>query len=166
MTDDARLDLRLMHHYTVTTSATLSPSGADSRVMRMWSHDIPQMAFDCDYVMNAMLAVSAAHLYVMFPDNLRYLKASHDHLGLSVTKYYGSLANLDVKALDLVFCASTLISFHATLSWRRPMGETYMPPMQWFHMAQVCLFSFDKEEYFQSFFHAVQSFEDPQACCA
>lgn len=53
------LDLELMHNFTTFTYATLS---SDATVRNMFRTDVVRMAFDCDYVMRSLLAVSALHL--------------------------------------------------------------------------------------------------------
>jgi Fungal specific transcription factor domain len=99
--------------------------------------DVPQMAFDCEYLMNAMLSVSAMHLHFVQQDNPKFLKAAHEHLGLAISKYHDQLAQLNNRNSTTVFAASTLISFQATTARRIAKEGPYELPLQWFHMAQV-----------------------------
>ncbi|KAL4783596.1 hypothetical protein BJX76DRAFT_368339 [Aspergillus varians] len=52
--------LELLHHWTVQTSHTLS---AQPAVQTMWREQAPQVGFTSAFVMHAILAVSALHLY-------------------------------------------------------------------------------------------------------
>ncbi|KAF2454163.1 hypothetical protein BDY21DRAFT_354248 [Lineolata rhizophorae] len=54
-------DLELMHHFSVSTSLTISPSGV-SRVQRTWQMVMPEEAQSHPYLMYIILAVAALHL--------------------------------------------------------------------------------------------------------
>ncbi|GMG39483.1 unnamed protein product [Ambrosiozyma monospora] len=54
------LDLRLMHHYTTQVWPTITAAGiSDSKI---WSEDIPMLAFKYPFLMHSVLAFSATHL--------------------------------------------------------------------------------------------------------
>lgn len=54
------LDLRLMYHYTTKVWPTITAAGiSDSKI---WSDDIPMLAFQYSFLMHSVLAFSATHL--------------------------------------------------------------------------------------------------------
>ncbi|VUG17786.1 UPC2 [Brettanomyces bruxellensis] len=54
------LDLRLMYHYTTKVWPTITAAGiSDSKI---WSDDIPMLAFKYPFLMHSLLAFSATHL--------------------------------------------------------------------------------------------------------
>lgn len=54
------LDLRLMYHYTTKVWPTITAAGiSDSKI---WSDDIPMLAFQYPFLMHSVLAFSATHL--------------------------------------------------------------------------------------------------------
>ncbi|KAK9852789.1 uncharacterized protein MYU51_008035 [Penicillium brevicompactum] len=53
------LTLELLHHFTISTSVTLSP---DPRVRDVWRVVVPQMAFTTDYILDGILALAALHI--------------------------------------------------------------------------------------------------------
>lgn len=53
------VDLRLLHNFTTYTCATMAP---DPRMRQMFQTTCVRMAFDCEFLMRATLAVSAIHL--------------------------------------------------------------------------------------------------------
>lgn len=54
------LDLRLMYHYTTKVWPTITLAGISEE--RIWSEDIPMLAFNYPFLMHLILAFSATHL--------------------------------------------------------------------------------------------------------
>lgn len=54
------LDLRLMYHYTTKVWPTITAAGISEE--RIWSEDIPMLAFRYPFLMHSILAFSATHL--------------------------------------------------------------------------------------------------------
>lgn len=54
------LDLRLMYHYTKTVAPTITTAGISEE--KIWSEDIPSLAFNYPFLMHSILAFSATHL--------------------------------------------------------------------------------------------------------
>ena len=55
-------DLRLLHHFTVSTATTLAGSLATSRVDQFWRVSVPELAFSYEFLLRILLSVSAVHL--------------------------------------------------------------------------------------------------------
>lgn len=53
------VDLKLLHHFTTSTYATLSHKGD---IKTLWRVTVPELAFSNGYLMHALLALSALHL--------------------------------------------------------------------------------------------------------
>ncbi|CUS22156.1 LAQU0S04e09472g1_1 [Lachancea quebecensis] len=54
------VDLKLFHHYCTEVWPTITSAGISGE--RIWSDEIPQLAFDYPFLMHALLAFSATHL--------------------------------------------------------------------------------------------------------
>lgn len=54
------LDLRLMYNYTKKVAPTITTAGISEE--KIWSEDIPQLAFNYPFLMHSILAFSATHL--------------------------------------------------------------------------------------------------------
>ncbi|SCV03958.1 LANO_0G07294g1_1 [Lachancea nothofagi CBS 11611] len=54
------VDLKLFHHYCTETWPTITSAGISGE--RIWSDEIPKLAFDYPFLMHALLAFSATHL--------------------------------------------------------------------------------------------------------
>ncbi|SCV02501.1 LAME_0H01948g1_1 [Lachancea meyersii CBS 8951] len=54
------VDLKLFHHYCTETWPTITSAGISGK--KIWSDEIPKLAFDYPFLMHALLAFSATHL--------------------------------------------------------------------------------------------------------
>lgn len=68
------IDLKLFHHYCTEVWPTITSAGISGE--RIWSNEIPQLAFDYPFLMHALLAFSATHLARKEPGLEQYV-ASH-----------------------------------------------------------------------------------------
>lgn len=70
------LDLELLHNFTTSTYTTLT---ADPWYRDLWKNTIVRQATKCEYVMRAILAVSAMHMLQLKPDQKHYLAHAVRH---------------------------------------------------------------------------------------
>ncbi|OJD33158.1 c6 zinc finger protein [Diplodia corticola] len=76
------VDLELLHNFVTSTAFTISQN-ADLRTL--WRVEVPRLAFQHDFVMRAILAVSAAHMAHWKPDRADFYMAravAHHKIGL------------------------------------------------------------------------------------
>lgn len=62
---DHIVELELLHHFTFHTYSTLT---RETAVQEFWRTTAVQVGLKCDYIMQALLAVSALHLAYQTPD--------------------------------------------------------------------------------------------------
>ncbi|KAH8820326.1 hypothetical protein F5884DRAFT_816197 [Xylogone sp. PMI_703] len=132
------LELRLMHHYTALTAKTLSNAPSQQNA---WQVDIPSLAYDAQYLMDAILAVSALHLRALLPNDQILVQASHSYMASALAQY-SELLNKGVTQYnaEALFSTAALIAFQSSAS-RRFEGQgdgfdTYALPLAWFHSFQ------------------------------
>jgi hypothetical protein len=130
------LELKLIHHYTTSTSQTL----ADRKEQKhAWAVNIPTIAYDAQYLMDAILAVSALHLRALNPDDQALVRASHGYMASALAQYSsllreGGLSEFNAEAL---FSTSALIAFQASASRGfDDQDQGYALPLAWFHSFQ------------------------------
>lgn len=75
--------MELLHHYTASTSLTFSSTVQGREV---WQDRVPRLALQSDYVLNALLAVSALHLSQIRPH------ASSSYWSTGVQLYHAALS--------------------------------------------------------------------------
>ncbi|TAQ83630.1 hypothetical protein B7494_g8046 [Chlorociboria aeruginascens] len=133
------LELKLLHNFTVSTSKTISNSDNEQHT---WSVDIPSMAYECQYLMDAILAVSAVHLRSSHPEDQNLIRASHSYMASALAEY-SSLLKTGVSELnaEALFSTSALIAFQASASRyfeesAKMGGGGYSLPLAWFHSFQ------------------------------
>jgi hypothetical protein len=131
------LELKLMHHFTASTSQTFS----DTMEQKMaWQINIPILAYDAQYLMDAILAVSALHLRFIHPDDKSLIRASHGYMASALAQYSSSLnTGLSEFNAEALFSTAALIAFQASASrvFEDDQGDgTYSLPLAWFHSFQ------------------------------
>ncbi|KUJ11106.1 uncharacterized protein LY89DRAFT_674456 [Mollisia scopiformis] len=128
------LELKLMHHFTARTCLTFS-DGLEQNMA--WQVDIPTIAYDAQYLMDAILAVSALHMRVMYPEDRSLIRASHGYMASALAQY-SSLLTQGVSELnsEALFSTSALIAFQASASRLFDEDGPYSLPLAWFHSFQ------------------------------
>jgi hypothetical protein len=126
-----------MHHFTTITSQTFSDTPEQKEA---WKNDIPSIAYDAEYLMNAILAVAALHLRSIQPGDQSLIRASHGYMASALAQY-SSLLNSGLSAFnaEALFSTSALIAFQASASRRfdDDQGDgAYTLPLSWFHSFQ------------------------------
>ena len=89
-------DLRLMHHYTFSTAATLSKG---SEPEDFWTYTVPFYASHNEYLMHGLLSIAAAHLaYLETSNRLEWMEIGMRHHGEGLACY--RVAFSDPQTLD------------------------------------------------------------------
>ena len=130
-----RLELRLLHHYLIKTSATF-PAFHNPEVRAVWTVDVPQLANSHPSLLCALLSVSALHLSKAKPQDLDLRAARRRYLDLALRSHRKAVACFDASSVDAVCFTSILIVLDAFAALQdRVQGQSYEPPMQWLRMS-------------------------------
>lgn len=123
-----------MHHFTARTCLTFSDTMEQNVA---WQVDIPTIAYDAQYLMDAILAVSALHLRSLYPEDQSLIRASHGYMASALAQY-SSLLTSGLSALnsEALFSTSALIAFQASASRLFDEDGPYTLPLAWFHSFQ------------------------------
>jgi hypothetical protein len=106
-------ELELLHHFTTETCYTLSdrPESHD-----LWRVNAPQVAFQHDFLMRGILAISALHLSRLKPlrhDHYRQIAIKQQDSALSsfrsIMSNMSNMSNMDETNCDAFFALSSLI---------------------------------------------------------
>jgi len=106
------LELELLHNFTTLTYSTLA---ADPGIRDFWRVTVVQLGLKCDYIMRAVLAISALHLAHHRPDRREYYLAKgvlfHQRASRSASSFFNSpygISNLDDAVNLFLFSMLTL----------------------------------------------------------
>lgn len=138
-TENRGFELKLMHHYTALTASTLSDSKSQQYA---WAVDIPAMAYDCPYLMDALLAVSALHLRTIHPCDRALRDASHSYMASAIMAYSRVLQQgISEDNAEALFSTAALIAFQSSaIRCFEPDcsdgNSEYNLPTGWFHSFQ------------------------------
>ncbi|PSS25189.1 hypothetical protein M430DRAFT_95721 [Amorphotheca resinae ATCC 22711] len=129
------LELKLMHHYTVSTANTFSDQQAQKEA---WQLSVPTIAYDAQYLMDAILAVSALHLRALHPNDQTLIRASHGYMASALAQYSSLLRNgVSEYNAEALFTTAALIAFQSSASRRFDDSDgEYALPLAWFHSFQ------------------------------
>ncbi|KAK3303031.1 uncharacterized protein B0T15DRAFT_261738 [Chaetomium strumarium] len=114
------LELELLHNFTTKTYSTLT---ADASLWEFWRDDVVQLGLTCDYIMRAVLAVSALHLAYHRPDRRNFYTESgillHQKAARSAMRVMAAEHEIDKDTAASLFIFSMLTIFFALASPRR-----------------------------------------------
>ncbi|KAH8743773.1 hypothetical protein F5883DRAFT_32998 [Diaporthe sp. PMI_573] len=99
--------MELLHHYTASTSLTFS-SSAPTRMV--WQDRVPRIALHAEYVLHALLAVSALHLSHLRPN------ARSSYWATGVKLYDAALSKAQVEMENVTEANCTAIYIFSTIT--------------------------------------------------
>ena len=100
--------LELMHHWTTVTSKTLA---LRSDMQHVWSITVPHIAYDYQFLMHGILAVTAMHKAYLLPgqrETYHDIAAYHQMLGIE--GFRRSKSSFGDKSWKAHFCFSSLLT--------------------------------------------------------
>jgi hypothetical protein len=103
--------LRLTHHYTLCTCKTIADISLDT--LPLWRDVVPGLAFNHDFLLHILLAVTALHLNILHPSTENSNAAlQHYTKGLALFRpYLTSITPNNISILFIFSCLLPLYSF-------------------------------------------------------
>lgn len=103
--------MELLHHYTASTSLTFSSSAP---AMKVWQDRVPRIALRTEYVLQALLAVSALHLSHLRPHaRMSYWATGVQLYHAALSKAQVEMENVTEENCEAVYIFSTLTGFYS-----------------------------------------------------
>ncbi|OBR09903.1 C6 zinc finger domain-containing protein [Colletotrichum higginsianum IMI 349063] len=104
--------LELMHHYTLHTANTMS---LKPEMQYVWRVAIPEIGYECPFVMHGILAIAALHkAYLLPPERDRYLDLATSHQTAGLEGFRAVLQTLDDSNWESVFCFASITLLHVS----------------------------------------------------
>lgn len=104
------LHLKLFHHFQTCTLPTLLLG------LGFWEHAF-QLCFHFEYLMNAVLCISARHLTILQPDDATYPTAAANHLCRALSLFRRELSNTFTSIhIDAFLVTSILLQYEVWIS--------------------------------------------------
>lgn len=114
---DRVLELRLFHHYVKTTCDVKSLRDLVPVLAHpMWEIDIPQMAFSSPIVLDALLGISALHLFALQPTDHSMAVASRSYFNKAVAQQRYALSTLNAENAETLLVTAVLIAHYSWLT--------------------------------------------------
>ncbi|KAF7589558.1 hypothetical protein BBP40_004137 [Aspergillus hancockii] len=100
-------DPELMHHFCISTYKTFSD---EENVRRVWQVEIPKIAYSYEFLMHAILSISALHLsYIKLEKHSQYLTSSTFHIALGLQTFRTILRKPTEENCLALFSFSSII---------------------------------------------------------
>lgn len=108
--DTGLASAELMYHYTLFTAITLGDNYTESSLNHLWQHQVPQLAFQHEYLLHGILAITALHMAHSSPTRRTelYFKGSlHEQEALK--SFQEALMSMDQSNCCALFTFSCLL---------------------------------------------------------
>ena len=127
------LELRLLHHYTTTTSLTVL-GDTQSSMTAVYQDVFPRLALENDAFLYVLYAIAALQLAKTDPHDREAIVAHRTYLDLALIAHRQDVAQLSQSNADVACLTSSMIRIGAfAILQDRPL-HPYRPPMQWLQM--------------------------------
>lgn len=119
--------MELLHHYTASTSETFSST---AQAKEVWQDSVPRLAMHADYVLQALLAVSALHLSQLRPKSrISYWSMGVQLYHEALSKAQKEMENVTEHNCTEIYIFSMLTCFYSLaqngeLATRSDQGES------------------------------------------
>ncbi|KAJ5938846.1 hypothetical protein N7466_001980 [Penicillium verhagenii] len=125
-----------MHHWVTATAATMNSAEIPS-VCEMWIVDVPEMAFEYEPLLHTLLAMSAAHRAILYPDEANSLRPTqHAYIDFALQQHRSSTADLDGNTSEAVCINAVMLSLYTLFLRSEPSSGAYEPPILWLLVAR------------------------------
>jgi len=103
-------DLALLHHWSTSTTITLS---AATWTHHVWTIVVPRIAFQHSYLMHGILAIAALHMAYLTPTSSRDLHIdAAGHYDEAIRGFREAMADINEQNCDAMFATSIIIMFY------------------------------------------------------
>jgi hypothetical protein len=136
------MELRLLHHFTLFTSATM-PGAHLKRIKDCWSIDVPRLAFSYKPLLHAVFAISALHLSKANPNEAGLPDIHCIYLEQALREHRLCIGSITTQTADAVCFTSILlqVDVFATLQ-DRPVAS-YEQINEWMYLVRGSVAVFD-----------------------
>ena len=128
------LELRIWHHFLTVTSLTLPPPNRRD-IQSLWTEDVPQWAFEYDFLLDALLGLTAIHMYILKTPDPSLLSCAYNYYAEAASKYRKALADINNETAGPILATSLFIGFQSKIVPRlHAANEPYKLPIGLFYL--------------------------------
>jgi Fungal specific transcription factor domain len=103
--------------------------------MNLWSVVVPQMGFDHEFLLDAILSSSAFHMSTLLSNDLKLVDIGHKYYGQAVAKHREALSSIDQSTADPLCLTSVMIMFQTfKIACQQAVQEPSFLPVEWFRI--------------------------------
>lgn len=95
----------------MTSVSTILPQAHNPNIRAMWTIDAPQISFDCEYLLNSLLSISALHLHhTRAPSDNTLFTAVRYYFDKAISSFQNELSTLNKRNSEPVVITATLLT--------------------------------------------------------
>jgi hypothetical protein len=136
------MELRLLHHFTLFTSATM-PGAHLKRIKDCWSIDVPRLAFSYKPLLHAVFAISALHLSKANPDEAGLPDIHCNFLEQALREHRLCIGCITTQTADAVCFTSILLQIDVFATLQNRHVVSYEQVSEWMRLVRGSVAVFD-----------------------
>ncbi|RAL10325.1 Zn(II)2Cys6 domain-containing transcription factor afumD [Aspergillus homomorphus CBS 101889] len=140
--NDTNMELRLLHHFTLFTSATM-PGAHLKRIKDCWSIDVPRLAFSYKPLLHALFAISALHLSKVNPDEAGLPDIYCNVLEQALREHRLCIGGITTQTADAVCFTSILLQINVFATLQNHPVVSYEQISEWMRLVRGSVAVFD-----------------------
>ncbi|KAE8384460.1 hypothetical protein BDV23DRAFT_189203 [Aspergillus alliaceus] len=140
--NDKHMELRLLHHFTLFTSATM-PGAHLKRIKDCWSINVPQLAFCYKPLLHAVFAISALHLSKANPNESGLPDIHCIYLEQALREHRLCIGGITTQTADAVCFTSILLQVNVFATLQDRPDAPYEQVNEWMHLVRRSVAVFD-----------------------
>ncbi|KAJ5501671.1 hypothetical protein N7453_006488 [Penicillium expansum] len=133
--NDAHMELRLLHHFTLFTSATM-PGAHLKRIKDCWSIDVPRLAFSYKPLLHAIFAISALHLSKANLDEAGLPDIHCNFLEQALREHRLCIGGITTQTADAVCFTSILLQIDVFATLQNRHVVSYEHVSEWMRLVR------------------------------
>ncbi|KAJ5409844.1 Protein of unknown function DUF3468 [Penicillium crustosum] len=133
--NDAHMELRLLHHFTLFTSATM-PGAHRKLIKDCWSIDVPRLAFGYKPLLHAIFAISALHLSKANLDEAGLPDIHCNFLEQALREHRLCIGGITTQTADAVCFTSILLQIDVFATLQNRHVVSYEQVSEWMRLVR------------------------------
>lgn len=133
-TERRLLEMRLMHQFTAFTTRKDWLSLHDQNVSDMWQNYAPALAFEHQFLLNAIISIAALHLTKIQPERKDMADTHRTYFNAAISQHRHAVRDMNPDSAEAVLISTVLIALPAFTLLQNTEAISYSPPLQLFYI--------------------------------
>jgi hypothetical protein len=123
-----------MHQFTAFTTKKDWLSLHDQNVSDMWQNYVPTLAFEHQFLLNAIISIAALHLTKIQPERQDMADTHRTYFNAAISQHRRAVREISPYNAEAVLISAVLIALPAFILLQNTEVISYSPPLQLFYI--------------------------------